>query len=157
MGVVMKVLGGVADLAGSGIALGEQVKADAFNAGELRKEARAAELNAVDALSQGEAAAGRMRSDASALIARQRVLFSNSGVDATVGTPVQVAAGSRMYSELDAEVTRNNARRKAFGYKETSRKAEAQIQRIAETSEARGAAWMANSFGTILGSFGGAM
>lgn len=92
------------------------------NMNELERSAQLEEVNAVDALRQGEQDAGRARMKGSEMVARQRVAFSNSGVDASVGTPAQVAASTSMWTELDAQTSRNNAMRKAFGYKQSARK-----------------------------------
>lgn len=92
------------------------------NMNELERSAQLEEVNAVDALAQGETDAGLSRMKGSEMVARQRVAFASSGVDLSVGTPVQVASSTSRWAELDAQSARNNAMRKAFGYRETARK-----------------------------------
>lgn len=75
--------------------------------------------DSVDALRRGSIAAGFQRMQGSALVAKQRVAYSNSGVDATVGTPADVAAGSLAFNEFDALTLENNAAREALGHKRT--------------------------------------
>lgn len=61
--------------------------------------------------------AGKLRSQGSQLIARQKVAYANSGVDATVGTPASVMADTRLMSELDAQTAENNAANEVWGFK----------------------------------------
>lgn len=122
MGQALAMVGGLVNNIGSAIDYGAKEQADYQNIAEYKRSSAIEEANAVDALRQGEQDAGRARMKGSEMVARQRVAFANSGVDASVGTPAQVASSTSMWAELDAQTTRNNAMRKAFGYKETARK-----------------------------------
>ena len=70
-----------------------------------------------DAVRRGQKEAGGMREAGTQLAARQAVAYSNSGVDASSGTPADVIASTSTNSELDALTTENNAAREALGYK----------------------------------------
>lgn len=85
---------------------------------ELAANKQLAEQAAADALARGNQDAGRARMQGSQLIERQKVGYAASGVDATAGTPLQVMAGTRLMSELDARTLENNAAREAWGYKQ---------------------------------------
>lgn len=73
---------------------------------------------ATDALARGALDAGAARMAGSEAAAQQRVAFTNSGVDASVGTAANVQAGTKARAELDALTQENNAAREAWGYKQ---------------------------------------
>lgn len=75
-----------------------------------------------DAIARGAQEAAKKRMEAAQVIGRQRVAFGASGVDGSVGTPVELAASTRMFSELDARTIENNAFREAMGFKATEDK-----------------------------------
>lgn len=72
---------------------------------------------AADAVQRGAKEAGAVRTAASQDAARQLVAYSNSGVDASVGTAADVQGATRAQGELNALTIQNNAAREAFGYK----------------------------------------
>jgi hypothetical protein len=147
----LKTAGGV--MAGLGHTRALRQQAD-----DETKLALDARINQVDALTQGEADAGRYRQRAGGVVARQRLLFANSGVDATVGTPVQVAAGTTLFGELDALTARNNARRKAMGYAEASKQhlvsADRLKQQAYDSEIATGMTMLSNWIGGTMGGGG---
>ena len=89
---------------------------------ELRLDSTVSRYAALDAGARGALAAGLARQQGTKLGAKQRVAFSNSGVDATVGTAADVIAETAMLTELDANTIRNNAAREAWGHKRTADK-----------------------------------
>ncbi len=110
MGVWGAALQGVLSVDGSiqeGIA--DRKQADANTA--LANEA------ASDALIRGASDAAGYRTTGTQVAAKQMVAFSNSGVDATVGTAANVQDSTRARAELEALTVENNAAREAWGYK----------------------------------------
>ena len=87
---------------------------------ELKRQAQLAQGQAIDAESRGGVIAGQAREKGSQTIAAQRVAFSAGGVDASVGTAADVAGGTRLMSEVDANTIQNNAAREAWGHREVS-------------------------------------
>ena len=77
---------------------------------------------AADAIQRGQADAAKTRFSAQQAIARQKVAFGASGVDASVGTPVSLGASTAAMAELDARTIENNAAREAWGYAKTEQK-----------------------------------
>lgn len=72
---------------------------------------------AADSLIRASRDAGAVRSAGSQVAAQQFVAFTNSGVDASVGTAANVIASTDAQSELAALTVENNAAREAWGYK----------------------------------------
>lgn len=91
------------------------------NIRELSLQQMQDDFNVGDAYRRGALAAGQQRMRGSALLAKQRMAYANSGVNAYSGTPADVAAGSVLFNELDALTIENNAAREALGHKQTSR------------------------------------
>jgi len=86
-----------------------------LNRAALREDALAA-----DTLRRGSFVAGLKRMEGTATIAQQKVAYEASGVDSTSGTAAQVAASTRIVSELDAKTLENNAVRAALGHTEAA-------------------------------------
>ncbi len=64
---------------------------------------------------KGSIDSGKTRMLGSQLIAKQKLAYSNSGVDASTGTPASVMADTRLMSELDAETQKNDTAREVWG------------------------------------------
>lgn len=92
----------------------QQGQADAER---FEQNKRLAELAAGDATVRGEKEAGLVRIKGTKIAAEQQVAYGMGGVDATVGSAADAIAETRMFSELDAQMVRNNAAKEAWGYK----------------------------------------
>lgn len=89
-------------------------------AGKLREKRENDQLAAIagrDAMARGSRESSLVRTRGTQLIESQRVGYAASGVDAGQGTPTDVAAQTRYFSELDAKTVDNNAAREAWGFK----------------------------------------
>lgn len=84
---------------------------------QLRKSWLGSEMNAADSLEQGGVQAGRLRQRGSQVLAQQQVAWANNGIEATVGTPADLASATALAAELDAQTAKNNARREALGHR----------------------------------------
>ncbi len=125
------------------------------NTNELNFASQRSRADASDALSRGGIAAGQQRMRGSALLAKQRVAFANSGVDMNVGTPVDVAASSALFNEFDALTIENNAAREALGHKRTSHKYKlqtAQLQRDESAAQTADSIRLAKNAASFYGS-----
>lgn len=123
---------------GSRIAgLGADLQAGARNARELQRAADLEEVNAATTLQDAGQAAGLARMKASLVAAKQRVGYSASGVDATVGTPAAAIGATGLAAEFAITQEKNNALRKAFNYKETARRYRGQADAIVEQLKAK--------------------
>lgn len=129
-----------------------QMKAYAFNSNELREATILENIGAVDALNRGSIEGGKRRMAGSAVLAKQRVAYANSGVDATVGTPADVAGGTDAINEFDALTIENNAAREAFGHQVTASK----YKRRAKQLESQNASDQAANALTMLGTLASA-
>lgn len=87
---------------------------------QLTRAALREESLATGALRQGTFLGGLKRMQGTATIAQQKVAYEASGVDSTKGTAAQVAASTRLVSELDAQTLENNAVREALGHTEAA-------------------------------------
>lgn len=130
------VLGADANIQ-AGIAEGKQAEANK----------KLADDAAADALQRGAKEAGAVRMAGSELAAAQALAFTNSGVDASVGTAASVQSGTRARANLDALTAANNAAREAWGYKKHGLAFEAQAGINASRRNRELA-------GTVLGSIG---
>src|SRR5687767_12035183 len=84
---ITSVVGGV-------VAANEAAAAQATNDKELARAAELEASNAVAAQAYGSVLAGRARSRGTAVRQAARVAYSQSGVDATTGTPTQLDAST---------------------------------------------------------------
>lgn len=71
---------------------------------------------AVDSLTRGATAAGQQRMRTTSVLGEQRLSYAMGNIDSTSGTAAQTADSTRIYGELDAATTMNNARREALGH-----------------------------------------
>lgn len=143
-------------MSGTGLRLvGSGLQAyDAYQQGQdeqaaLRENARRAQLEAQDALARGAEQAALARMKGSRVIAAQKTAIGASGVDAGVGSAVQLMADSRIQSEMDALTIRNNAIREAYGMRSQALGLEKAGRRAATAANRRAAA-------SILGGVAGA-
>jgi hypothetical protein len=109
--------GAVLGIAGTALDIYGQAQEGDAKAKESKDNQALANRAAADAIARGNQEAGRTRMETTQLLARQKVAFAASGVDASVGTPADVAASTAMFGELKAKTEENNAAREAFGYK----------------------------------------
>ena len=154
----------VLNLVNAGLKMGAQGSAyearhsaSILNQWELEHQAKLDEANAVDALRQGAQDAGRIRMKASDLVGQQQMAYAYSGVDPTVGTAATAAAGTRLWAELDVATAKNNALRKAMGYKEAARKSRAQVLALEKADEADLTGTALGWAGTLMDSFASGM
>ncbi len=108
IGLATSAIGGMAKAAG------EQKEAN-FTASLLEDQARLVDSASVDARRRGALAAGQVRMAGSQAIAGQRTAAGASGVAVDSGVVQNLAADSRLLSELDALTLENNAAREAWG------------------------------------------
>jgi hypothetical protein len=127
-GMIGAVIGAAGDIA----AFESQRKAYIQNTSELQKSAFRSRSDAADALSRGGIAEGQRRMQGSQLLAKQRVAYANSGIEATVGTPADVAASTSLFNEFDAMTIQNNAAREALGHKRTAERYDFQRRQLAD-------------------------
>ena len=104
-----------------GIAGNPGGEADQFNYRRLYDAGKLQEGLAADSLQRGAVESGRIRQKGSAIAAQQAVAFAAGGIDASSGTPAALGDSSRIFSELDAATTMNNARREAMGHTQAAR------------------------------------
>jgi len=68
------------------------------------------------AVQKGQYQASQVEGQGTRIIGKERAGFSAAGVDATAGSAMDVQAGTRMMSDIDAATIRSNAAREAWGY-----------------------------------------
>lgn len=113
----MMVVGLAMNAVGSLMGASAKRKEAEFEALMMEENAFNADRAAADAELRGEAEAGDRRIQGSEQIAEMRAAFGASGVDGSVGSAARAQVATRMVSEQDALIIRNNAAREAFGYR----------------------------------------
>jgi len=107
---------------GSGIA-GAFAEADAlkqrakFQAQQLEFNTKVAELQAEDAIAQGDQDAAALQRKARQLRGSQRAAFGASGVEVNSGSALSVQSDTEDMADIDAMTIKLNAARKAWGFK----------------------------------------
>jgi hypothetical protein len=123
-----------------------------------------AEWNANDALAQygarnatlkGTADASNARALGAQVQAGQKVAYTNSGVDSTVGTAAAVQADTAGQSELDAQTAKNNAARQAWGFKVQQEQAAQTYRAKVASAQNQGTASVLSGAGQLIGGAGG--
>lgn len=117
MGVITEGVKFVTDV----VATGAESTADVDATLQRRRE-RAIQMQAVadqeaDTLYKGAQDAGALKMKGTQVQQEQAMAYAYSGVDADTGTAAQVGTATRIYAELDAATTMNNARREALGHR----------------------------------------
>jgi hypothetical protein len=138
----MIALGAVA--AGTAVKTGANYAAGQTNANTLDANARLADQAAGDAVIRGRFAEGKTRMDGSRLAAKQTVAYGAAGVDAGVGSPLDVLNDTSLMTEQDAQMHRLNASREAWGY-------ESQATSMRKQAKNTRDAGVWGAFGDILG------
>lgn len=152
-GMISAVTGIASDIAEHS----SQTEAYKQNTGALLRQRLQEQSEAIDSLHRGGMIAGRQRMAGSALVARQRMAFANSGVDATVGTPVGAAAGSLAFNEFDALTIENNAARESLGHTRTAQNIETKRSQLKAQQDANDAALGIKFAGRVAQFIGGGM
>lgn len=88
----------------------------AIQSREWERAMRSEKAQAVDVLTRGATAAGQSRMRTTTTLGQQRLAYASGGIDSSSGTAAQTADSTRIYGELDAATTMNNARREALGH-----------------------------------------
>lgn len=120
---------------------------------EAQENKKLAQDAAADAVDRGRRESGRTRMEGSNVVASQNVAYSNSGVDAKVGTPTHVMADTAAISELDARVQENNAAREAWGFKRYGLKYQQQAGLEAARGSNKAAATALTGLGGVASGF----
>lgn len=124
-----------------------QAQAAGAQADALRRNQTLLKLQEADAAQRGREAAGAMRTQGSRTIAKARVAAAASGVDVSVGSPLEALEDTRLMTELDAQRIQNNAAREVWGYKQQGRQLREQEEAVRRNG--RGAV-----FGSLLSGAG---
>lgn len=141
-------------------AFGEMQAGDAkaselkYKAAVSRLNKQIAEQNSEYALASGEQAAARKGLETMFVLGRQTVAQAANGFDVNSGTNVEVRESTQRLGYMDQGVIREEAGRKAYGYriKAASEEAEAQASELAAANVKKASRIQAIS--TILGSAG---
>ena len=91
--------------------------AASYQAAVARNNAAVAEQNAQYALQSGRIEEQTRRQKTAGIIGEQRAKMAASGIDIGSGTPLNLQESTAQVGELDALTIRNNAMRKAYGYR----------------------------------------
>lgn len=150
------LVGAGLNIAGAVTQRAAEEKAFDANSRELQRAAKLADAQAVDALRRGSLLAGQARTKGTRVLAEQQIAFASSGVDASVGTPAQLANETGAMSEFDAQTLENNAAREAWGHKEVGRGYGLKRQQLAQQHESGGVRTGLQVGGSLL-SAGGAV
>lgn len=152
-------MGGLAAWPATIVANLEESRVERLNLQELERSAALEDANATAVLRRGSLESGLLQSRGSVLAGAQRVAFASAGVDASTGTAADVMDASSIWSDFDASVARNDARRAAMGHKEVARRYRVEQQNIRNSNrEARsvlGAIGAMGSAASTLVRFGG--
>lgn len=97
-------------------AIGQQAQ---FQLAEDQENVLLAKHAQQDAVARGAEAEAATRLEGTQLADKQAFLYANSGIDASVGTAANVVNATRVESERNALVVRNNAAREAWGHGKT--------------------------------------
>lgn len=110
-----------ASLVGGLLQAGAASDESARTQAELERSARQADAARLDSIRRGNLAEAQRRMEVGRIRAAQQVGYAKAGVDASTGTPADVAMATERAGELDALTLRANAMREAFGHQETAR------------------------------------
>lgn len=114
------------------------------------RNAQLSEAEAQNSLRAGEKEAAKSRSAGTKIIASQTTGYAASGVDPSSKSAADVAAGTRLVSEADAQTQRANAALEAWGYRTQG----LEYGKSAAYAKKRGDQEV---LGTILGGVGGVL
>lgn len=107
-------------IAQTGVQMMDQQEQRAYEQEENLTNKRLADESVADAIARGNREAGQLKMKGSQVQAQAELGYQASGVDPTVGTPVNTAGQTAYFTELDAKTVENNAAREAWGFKRTS-------------------------------------
>lgn len=96
-------------------------KAAEANAQIAENNARLAEADAATARALGDRESQQQTWRMRALEGQQRAAIAASGIDAQIGTPLELLGESAMFGEVDQQAIRLNAARQAWGFNAQAR------------------------------------
>lgn len=133
----------VIGLVGTGVSVHGQRQAAKANAQIAEQNARLAEQDAATARAMGDRESQQQTWRMRALEGQQRAAIAAQGIDAQIGTPLEILGESAMFGEVDQQAIRLNAARQAWGFN-------AQATSIRNQSRVDQASSRMNQYGTIL-------
>jgi peptidoglycan hydrolase-like amidase len=144
--------GGAMSTVGSYYSALGQKSALRFQATLAEINAKASESDARNALARGERAEQSVRLDTANLKSTQRVALASNGVDLGSDTAAAILTSTDVLGEIDANQTKANALREAWGHRTeaVSHRAQATIDRATASGISPGM----NAFSTLLTSAG---
>jgi len=148
MGGISEMISGAAQF---GMAIQEGGELQAAADKQRQRELDAANVGIDQAVSKGARVEGQVRAAGGGLQARQRMAYTNSGVDSGVGTAAQVQANTAMQTELDAQTAKNNAALEVWGFKQQKQQTRAEHQARTDEIRRKGTASMVGGAGKFMG------
>lgn len=154
-------IGTAATVAGGGVAaFGQLAGGDAkaaefkYKAGVARLNAQIAKQNSEYALESGEKNAARKGLETMFVLGRQTVAQAANGFDVNSGTNVEVRESTQRLGYMDQGVIREEAGRKAYGYRIKGVQEESEAQANEYAAENAKSAAKIQALSTILGTAG---
>lgn len=158
MGMIGAVIGAVGSIV-QGMAAASQAK---YQAAVAENNAIISEQNAVYELQAGQVEEQSKLMEVNQILGEAETGYAASGVDPTSGSPIRVLRSTSAIGGLDALTIRDNAARRAYGYRAegVNFKAQAGLYRMQAQSSMIGGilgglGQLASGFGSMVGSGGG--
>ncbi len=102
---------------GTAVSVTQQIRQANYQSRTAQMNAQFAEISAGGALQRGEAKEVQSRLQGGAVMGRQQSSYGASGVVVGEGSSADILADTRLMSEYDAQMIRNNAQREAYGHR----------------------------------------
>lgn len=143
MSVLTEWIGGLTDAIAFSVDEEKQSKVDAENRKRIEVAIAGERRARVMTLEAGARQAGESRTRGTQLQGAQRVAIATNNLDASSGTAADLQASSAIFSEMDADTARNNARAAALGHDAVLQRYDDALKDIERKKDERQAAYVA--------------
>jgi hypothetical protein len=114
--------------------------------------ARLAADDAANALAMGDRESEQQAWRTRAILGQQRAAIAAQGIDASMGTPLELLGETAMFGEVDQQTIRLNAARNAWGFRAESTNIRNQAALDRYTTKQRGTATILSGLSSMAGS-----
>lgn len=115
---VVAAVGAAFTAIGVGVQVAGEISRSNAEEAAARNNRKMAEITARDIEIQGRLEAGQLTTETTRLIAAQRSMAATNNLDASTGTAAQLAAETRLLSEVDKKIIRSNTARRAWAVRQ---------------------------------------
>lgn len=150
VGAMGAAISGILELIGNSLAWDARSREIQRDMAMADENAAIAAEGSADAIRRGNIEAAKLRIRGTRALGEQAAAYQGGGVDATTGTPADMAAATEAVAGMDAQQVANDAAREAWGMRKQSQRFKQQRSALREKHEAEQTSYSLNQTGVVV-------